>query len=81
MREDELFAAYRTEAGTYGAECDCGGYVESSLGTERAVAAALVAHYASAPHQQWSEWQEAVHALQRPARRKCPCHSHQSVPT
>lgn len=80
MTERELFAAYRVtvpEVG-YASECACGELIESRLGTEEAIREALALHYATAIHQQWSEWQEAVHALQRPrpTRKPCPCHEH-----
>lgn len=74
MTEETLFSAYRNATG-YSTECACGALVESQYGTEEAVRNALAIHYESTVHQQWSEWQKAVHALQRPTRHPCPCHS------
>jgi hypothetical protein len=75
MTETALFHAYRNMTG-YSTECSCGDVIESRFGTEDAIREALRIHYESTVHQQWTEWQEAVHALRRPARRPCPCHNH-----
>jgi hypothetical protein len=76
MTERALFYAYRNLSGTYSAECACGGLIEAENGDERTVADAVVLHNESPLHAQWSVWQEAVHALQRPTRKPCPCHAH-----
>lgn len=73
LTEDELFGAYRTGDG-YRADCACGGEIVSQLGSDVAVQGAIALHQESPLHQQWREWQEAVHALQRPTKRACPCH-------
>lgn len=75
MSEQELFAAYRNATG-WEAECDCGDVITSQFGTPSAVEEAVKLHQESTVHQQWRHWQEAVVALQRPTRRKCPCHDH-----
>jgi hypothetical protein len=75
VTEHALFHAYRNSFG-YAAECACGEVIESTAGSERAVAEAVRIHNESTIHTQWSLWQEAVHALQRPTRRRCPCHDH-----
>jgi hypothetical protein len=73
MSEAELFAAYRNATG-WETECQCGDMITSQLGTPSAVEEAVRLHQESTVHQQWREWQEAVQALQRPTRHKCPCH-------
>lgn len=73
MSEQELFAAYRNATG-WETECDCGGLITSQFGTASAVEEAVRLHQESTVHQQWRGWQEAVQALQRQPRRKCPCH-------
>lgn len=75
MTEQALFHAYRCIDG-YRTDCACGDAIVSASGTEAAVGEAVRLHQESTVHRQWSEWQEAVHALQRPARRPCPCHQH-----
>lgn len=79
MTERALFYAYRNLDGSYSAECACGGLIESTSGHELSVAEAVAVHNESPVHAQWSSWQEAVHALQRPARKPCPCHGHQAA--
>ena len=76
MTERGLFYAYRNMDGTYSSECACGGLIESPTGDERMIAEAVNLHNESPIHAQWAEWQEAVHALQRPPRHPCPCHGH-----
>lgn len=78
MTERELFAAYRVIDG-YESECACGDIIRSDSGDEATVAAAIAVHNESTVHAQWSMWQEAVHALQRPTRKPCPCHAHRIV--
>lgn len=73
MTEDSLFYGYRNAEG-YSADCACGDTIHSKFGTEASVAEAILIHQGSAVHQQWREWQEAVHALKRPTRKPCPCH-------
>lgn len=75
MSEAELFAAYRNASG-WETECDCGDIIVSQLGTPAAVEEAVRLHQESSIHRQWRSWQEAVMALRRPPRRKCPCHEH-----
>jgi len=76
MSEEALFYGYRNTEG-YATECACGDQITSQFGTEAAVAEAIRIHQGTTVHQQWREWQKAVHALQRPTRHKCPCHNHQ----
>lgn len=73
MTEAELFAAYRTVDG-WESECACGDVIRCEHGDELNVARAVSIHNESTIHAQWATWQEAVHALQRPTRRPCPCH-------
>lgn len=75
MTEAELFAAYRNMLG-YETECACGDTIVSVHGDEASIGAAVRLHNESTIHRQWSTWQEAVHALQRPTRHPCPCHEH-----
>ncbi len=75
MTEKGLFHAYRNMDG-YEAECACGDRIYAQSGDEATVGEAVRLHNESTVHQQWSLWQEAVHALQRPTRRPCPCHAH-----
>jgi hypothetical protein len=75
VTEQGLFYAYRNLEG-YATECACGDEITSVSGSEATVGEAVRLHNESTVHQQWSEWQEAVHALQRPARKPCPCHAH-----
>lgn len=75
MSEAELFAAYRNATG-WETGCECGDVIYSQLGTPPAVEEAVRLHQESTIHAQWRVWQEAVHALQRPVRRQCPCHDH-----
>jgi hypothetical protein len=77
VTEHELFSAYR-HLGHWEAECACGEMVVSEQGDEAAVTSALNIHYESTVHAQWRVWQDAVRALQRPTRRKCPCAEHSS---
>jgi hypothetical protein len=79
VTERGLFHAYRNLSGDYSAECACGGLIESPTADELAVAEAVSVHNESPVHAQWSTWQEAVHALQRPTRKPCPCHAHVAV--
>jgi len=74
MSEAELFAAYRNATG-YETECDCGDVIVSQLGTPAAIEEAVRLHQESTVHSQWRSWQEAVIALRRPTRRRCPCHN------
>lgn len=76
MTEQALFYAYRNVDGTYSAECACGGIIEAQSDDAAQVAEAMNLHSESSVHAQWSVWQAAVHALQRPTRKPCPCHSH-----
>lgn len=78
MTEQGLFYAYRNADG-YSTECACGEEIVSVSGTEAAVGEAVRLHNESTIHRQWSDWQQAVHALQRPTRRPCPCHNHTAV--
>lgn len=78
MSEQELFAAYRNATG-WETECDCGDAIVSQIGTPAAIEEAVKLHQESTVHQQWRTWQEAVMALQRPTRRKCPCHAHDAA--
>lgn len=73
MTERGLFYAYRNLDG-YEVECACGDIIYAQSGDEATVATAVSLHNESTIHAQWSTWQEAVHTLQRPARRPCPCH-------
>jgi hypothetical protein len=74
VTEETLFAAYRNTEG-YSAPCACGDDITATYASEPAIAEAIRIHQESTVHQQWREWQEAVHALQRPTRRPCPCHA------
>ena len=76
MTEQALFYAYRNLNGTYSAECACGGVIESPSNDEDQVREAVRLHSEAPVHAQWATWQEAVHALQRPTRKPCPCHGH-----
>lgn len=72
MSEAELFAAYRNATG-WETECDCGDTIYSQLGSAPAgIEEAVRLHQESAVHSQWRSWQEAVHALQRPAPEEVP---------
>ena len=72
MTETELFAAYR-HVDHWESECACGELIVSEHGDELSVMSAIDVHNESTVHAQWRSWQEAVRALQRPTRRKCPC--------
>lgn len=74
LTEPELFAAYRGGDGRYYADCACGGTIIAASNHIDVVEMAILAHQADVPHVQWREWQEAVEALKRPTRRRCPCH-------
>jgi len=76
MTERGLFHAYRNLDASYSAECACGDLILATDGDELTVAEAVTLHNESTVHAQWSGWQEAVHALQRPTRKPCPCHGH-----
>lgn len=76
MTEQALFYAYRNLDGTHASDCACGWIIESPSGDPLQVAESINLHNESPLHAQWSIWQEAVHALQRPTRKPCPCHSH-----
>lgn len=76
MTEQALFHAYRNLDGTHEADCACGGLIESPTGDPTDVADAIRLHGESPVHSQWATWQAAVHALQRPTRKPCPCHRH-----
>jgi len=75
LTERALFDAYR-RVDDYAAECACGEQIVAATGAEDVVGEAIRVHQESTVHQQWQVWQEAVHALQRPTRRPCPCHMH-----
>jgi hypothetical protein len=70
MTEAELFAAYQVSSG-YSAQCSCGLWIDAK--DRDAVAESIEIHNLSQVHQQWREEQDAVEALQRPTRRRCPC--------
>jgi hypothetical protein len=72
VTEAGLFAAYKSVRG-YEARCACGVDIVSEQGDEASVAAAIDRHHETPVHLQWREWQDAVQALQRPTRHKCPC--------
>jgi hypothetical protein len=75
VTERALFHAYRNATTEhFEAPCVCGETILSLTGDELSVAEAVILHNESTVHAQWARWQEAVHALQRPARRPCPCH-------
>lgn len=71
VTERELFAAYR-KADAYEAECACGDLIAAA--SSDLVEQAVALHSESTVHTQWREWQKAVLALKRPARKPCPCH-------
>jgi hypothetical protein len=73
VTERELFTAYRGGDGRYYADCACGGTIVAASGAVSVVDAAVTAHQQDPVHVQWRDWQEAVNALKRPARHKCPC--------
>lgn len=73
MTEAELFAAYRVSSG-YSAQCSCGLWVDAK--DQEAVAEAIEIHNLSPVHQQWRAEQDAVDALRRPTRHRCPCCDH-----
>lgn len=51
--------------------CLCGGEIRAA-NNPGMILAAVSAHNQTPQHQEW----RAVHALQRPTRRPCPCHGH-----
>lgn len=79
MTEPELFSAYRHANNGdehWASDCACGDTIVSEKGDELSVGSAIRIHNESPLHSQWATWQEAVRALQRPTRRKCPCSEH-----